>query len=987
VLWEIKVHLMCIEYIICNFVRVTILQNDFMKRIICLSVFSFLMTVCYAQLLSWTPDFATDVDNITITVDASKGNQGLMGFNGNVYAHVGVITNLSSGPSGWKYVKFAWGSNEAGALATPDGPNKWKYSITNMRTFFNVPGGEQIQKIAVLFRSGGCVNDCKVQRNTDGSDMYIPVYDNMLSVRFNVPFMQPKFIPVAEPINKNVGDNINATAVSNKVSTMKIYFNGTVVQTAAGVTSISANPTITAAGNQQLVAEAFDGSTTKYDTVSFFVSTATNIAPLPAGVRDGINYEPGNTAVTLVLNAPSKNRVSVLGEFPGSNWTDQTQYQMNKTPDGNYWWIRINGLTPGTAYAFQYLVDGILKIADPYAEMILDPFNDQFISATTFPNLKAYPAGQTGIVCVLQTASPAYSWSVANFNRPDKRNLMIYELNLQDFIAAHDWKTLKDTLNYFKTLGINALEIMPFNEFGGNIGWGYNPDFYFAPDKYYGPRNTLKEFIDSCHKNGIAVIMDIALNHATGQNPMAALYWDAVNNQPAANNPWFNPIAKHPFNVFNDFNHESPNTKYFFNRVTEHWLKEYKIDGFRFDLSKGFTQVNTGSDVSAWSNYDASRVAIWKRYYDSLQVYSPDSYVILEHFATNSEEKELSDYGMLLWGNMNYNFSEASMGIIANSNFVGGLSTNRGWTNPYLITYMESHDEERMMFRNLQFGSSSGPYNIKDLNTALKRIELSAAFLYAMPGPKMLWQFGELGYDFSINRCTDGTINNNCRLDPKPIRWDYLQNAQRKQLYDVHSKLLKLRAHPLYKAAFMSNRVTSSLSGTFKWIQVTTDTSNLCVIGNFGVNAISDNVSFQNAGTWYDYLSGTMINATGTSQSFTLQPGEYRVYVNRNINNVVPTSVRNIPDPGTKLIVGIFPNPVINKAVLEIETPESGKVDVSLWSTDGKKLMNVYSGFLQKGSHQINLFSKNENEGLSAGTYILNVNSKTYFRTVKVLIK
>ena len=57
---------------------------------------------------------------------------------------------------------------------------------------------------------------------------------------------------------------------------------------------------------------------------------------------------------------------------------------------------------------------------------------------------------------------------------------------------------------------------MPFNEFEGNDSWGYNPDFYFAPDKYYGPKNTLKEFIDSCHSKGIAVIMDIALNHSFG---------------------------------------------------------------------------------------------------------------------------------------------------------------------------------------------------------------------------------------------------------------------------------------------------------------------------------------------------------------------------------------------------------------------------------------------------------------------------------------
>jgi 1,4-alpha-glucan branching enzyme len=290
------------------------------------------------------------------------------------------------------------------------------------------------------------------------------------------------------------------------------------------------------------------------------------------GVRDGINYEAGNTSVVLVLYAPGKNRVSVIGSFPGGSWTEQATNQMNKTPDNNTWWIRITGLTPGTEYAFQYLVDGQLKIADPYSEKILDPVNDGSIPASTYPNLMPYPSQTTGIVSVLQTSAPAYTWQVPSFSRPDKRGLIIYELLLRDFLQAHDWKTLRDTLSYFKRMGINAIEIMPFNEFEGNNSWGYNPDFFLAPDKYYGTKNSLKEFIDSCHSKGIAVIMDIALNHATGLCPLAALYWNNVTNQPAANNPWFNVTATHPYNVFNDFNHESLATRYFTSRVVEHWL-------------------------------------------------------------------------------------------------------------------------------------------------------------------------------------------------------------------------------------------------------------------------------------------------------------------------------------------------------------------------------------------------------------------------------
>lgn len=867
-----------------------------MKKLILASFIIMISIKSFTQLLSWAPNFPTDVNApLVITMDASFGNKGLLNYSstGDVYVHTGVITNLSTTNTDWKHVKFAnFNVPDPSVQTTYLGGNKWQFTIApNIRAFYGVPAGETIFKIAILFRNGaGTV----VQRNADGSDMFIPLSGTALDSRIIIPFKQPTFNPQPEPITKNVGESISITGVSNNPATLKLYFNGSVIQTAVSATTISSSANIVVGGNQAIVLEANDGITTKTDTLRFFVSGTINVAPLPPGVRDGINYEASTSAVTLVLNAPGKSRVSVIGDLPGSNWAEQSAYQLNKTPDGNYWWIRITGLTPGTEYSYQYLVDGTLKIADPYTEKILDPNNDQFISSATYPNLKAYPTGQTnGIVSILQTGAAPYNWKVNNFNRPDKKNLLVYELLVRDFVAKHDWNTLNDTLNYFKNLGINTIEVMPFNEFEGNISWGYNPDFYFAPDKYYGPPNTLKRFIDSCHAKGIAVVMDMVLNHSFGSSPMVQLYYDNANSRPAANNPWYNPLPTHPFNVGFQFNHESLNTRYFVSRVMEHWLTNYKIDGFRFDLSKGFTQTQSGSDVNLWGQYDASRVAIWKRYYDTMQSKSPNSYTILEHFAVNSEETELSNYGMMLWGNENYNYNQASMGFSTGWNFDYGIFTTRSWLQPNLITYMESHDEERLMFKNEQYGNSAGSYNVKDIPTALKRMEMNGAFFFTIPGPKMIWQFGELGYDYSINTCVDLTINNNCRLDQKPIRWDYLQDINRKHLYDTWAKLMKLRSNPLYKNTFTTNRITQDFSNAFKWLKVTTDTSNILVIGNFDVVPQTGSVTFQNAGTWYDYLNGGVpFTATGTSQTFLLQPGEFHVYLNRS-NAVLPVTIIN----------------------------------------------------------------------------------------------
>ncbi|MEL7341151.1 MAG: alpha-amylase family glycosyl hydrolase, partial [Bacteroidota bacterium] len=438
------------------------------------------------------------------------------------------------------------------------------------------------------------------------------------------------------------------------------------------------------------------------------------------------------------------------------------------------WWVQLNGLTPGEEYAYQYQVDGVLTIGDPYCDKVLDPWNDSFISDDVYPNLKPYPTEASGIVSVLQTAQTPYVWQSNNYTRPDQSELYVYELLIRDFVAAHDYKTVIDSLDYLQSLGINAIELMPIMEFEGNSSWGYNPSYLFAVDKYYGTRNDLKAFVDSCHARGIAVILDMVVNHHFGQSPLVRLYFDSGSNRPTADNPWFNQDATHPFNVGYDMNHESPQTQEYVDRILRYWVEEYRFDGYRMDLSKGFTQTNYGGDVGAWSSYDAGRVALLKRMADSLWNVDPGVYFMLEHFANNTEEKELAEYGMMIWGNHNHNYTQAAMGYASDANFSGISHKNRGWNVPNLIGYMESHDEERIMYKNTAFGNSSGNYDVRDLNTGLARAEMAAAFFIPLPGPKLMWQFGEYGYDYEIEF--------NGRTGEKPIRWDYLNNPYRLKL-------------------------------------------------------------------------------------------------------------------------------------------------------------------------------------------------------------
>jgi hypothetical protein len=901
-----------------------------------------------AQLLSWTPDFIKETDgSVTITMDPTYGNKGLLNYASPdaVFVHTGVITNKSSSSSDWKYTKFTWGSSDVNAKTTYNNvTNKFTYTLpSNLRSFYNISDpAEVILKISILFRNA---SGSVVQRNADGSDMYIPVYATGLNVRVKVPPVQPLYYPRPESIVKNVGDQVAITAVSAQAADLKLYLNGTQVgTTVSGGTTISANPTITVAGSQVIVAEASAGGNTKRDTVTFFIRPANVTAELPAGVKDGINYDANNPAkVTLVLYAPNKSSARIIGDF--TNWTDDINYQMYKTPDGLRYWRTIT-VTPGVEYGYQYTIDDTLRVADIYSEKILDPWNDKYITANTYPGLKAYPEGQaSGIVSVLQTAKPAYSWQVTNFKKPNKSNLVVYELLVRDFVASQLFKSVKDSIPYLKKLGITALELMPVNEFEGNNSWGYNPDYYFAVDKAYGTETDFKDLVDECHKNGIAVIMDIALNHAFGLSPTVQMYFNSATGKPAANNPWHNVDATHPFNVGYDFNHEAPATKYLVSRVVQHWLTNYKIDGFRWDLSKGFTQTNSGTDVNLWSAYDQSRINIWKRIYDTMQSVSPNSYCILEHFAANDEEIALSNYGMMLWGNGNHDFNEATMGYVGTSNFQYSIFTNRGWSKPNLVSYMESHDEERLMYKNEQFGNSAGgapPYSTKSVSTALKRMAEAAAFWAMTPAPKMLWQFGELGYDSTINLCENGTISTDCRTSPKPIKWSYLTVANRKALYDTYSKLFTLRKVPNFESTFTSSSIGYNLGGAFKWLQVTTDSLKICVIGNFDVVTQTGSVTFQNAGAWYPYVKGgtqfdanPSITATGGSQSFTLAAGEYYVFLNRDVSALLP-AVYTFTGNGNWNVAANWAGGLIPPAVL----PNGGEIIINPIA-GGSSVLNV----------------------------------------------
>ncbi|MBK7788652.1 MAG: T9SS type A sorting domain-containing protein [Saprospiraceae bacterium] len=837
-----------------------------------------------AQMVYIDPATGGGEDEITLFFNAAQGNKELVGAS-SVYVHHGVVTDNANGTA-WKYVKGNWGQDDGIGKMTKIGTDLWQLKLSpNVRSYFGVPAAEKIYRISCVIRSADGSKKATMAAGNYGWGTVTTNQDIYINLNANAWISIDA--PASSQLIASAGEKINFKATtSSNVSTMKLLINeGNGWEEKVTVTSgrnisydYTATTSKTVAARVEAVVQGQGLNAEKsFDVV---VRNPDLIAALPAGVLPGININD-TSSVTLVLEAPAKKYVYAVGDF--SNWKYQEKYQMTKTPDGRYFWITLDGLQPGKDYVFQYWVDGNIKIGDPYAVQVADPWNDSSIG-TVFPNLPSYNKTEYGIATVLNTKPATYTWGLGEtlWQRPKADHLVIYELHVRDFLKSHSFLDLIDTLSYFKKLGIDAIELMPVNEFEGNDSWGYNPSYFFAVDKYYGRPNDLRALIEAAHEQGIAVIMDIVLNHAFGQNPMLQLYFDG--SKPTADSPWFNREYVGQYQWGYDFNHESPYTKTFVDRVNRYWLEEFHFDGFRFDFTKGFTNYAPNGSVDG---FDQSRINLLKRMGDKIKEYDKDAYIILEHWAPAAEESILAGYGYKMWRNRSYDVVPATTGA------GGGSFSDMGITSH--VTYFDSHDERRLAEHVITEGLSKEGYNTKTDEIMYERVKMAAAFTFLFTGPKMIWQFDELGYDIDINL--------NGRLGRKPLPWGngglgYYENELRQHIFTVYKEVLKLRktlGADKLAAASQSHKLTGN---TRRLVYNTTGTD-LVVLGNFGLSKESLSPSFTGMGWWYNYFTGDSLQVTNVSTPIELLAGEWRVYTSTKMSNGLNGVVENYQNPVT----------------------------------------------------------------------------------------
>ena len=360
------------------------------------------------------------------------------------------------------------------------------------------------------------------------------------------------------------------------------------------------------------------------------------------------------------------------------------------------------------------------------------------------------------------------------------------------------------------------------------------------------------------------------------------------------------------------------------------WIQEYHTDGYRFDLAKGYTQTYSGGDVGLWGAYDTMRIRLLERMVDQVWDHvDSSSILIFEYFANNPEQIELSNHnkGVMLWGfDMNPAYGQCTMGYTSNSDLSNISYQYDGWNQPNLVGYMESHDEERLMYDNETYGDSLANYDIKKVATGCARVECAAALFFPVPGPKMLWMFGERGYDLSINY--------NGRINPKPPYWNYMSVPARLHLFKVFAALIKLKlTYPVFKATNYNVDMANVVKKLWLVSAGGPGSFDAQAIGNFDVGVQTASPYFQHTGWWYDYFTGDSFNVTNASMTITMQPGEYHLYT--DVALPVPDLVDTTARPNGISELGIYSN----DKIMVYPVPTQGMV--SFMSEDGQPIQKV----------------------------------------------
>jgi 1,4-alpha-glucan branching enzyme len=502
---------------------------------------------------------------------------------------------------------------------------------------------------------------------------------------------------------------------------------------------------------------------------------------LPNDVRGGVHLDlvaPGTA--TFVFYAPYKPYVALVGEF--NAW--DTRANRLVTDGQGLWWTTIPA--PGAVrYGYYVAIDDQSHawVGDPYATQV--------------------DWSERGPLGVAPTADDGFEWHDHDWRTPPLRDLVIYELCVRDF--AGYWQDnyphfgtfaeLTNYVAYFADLGVNAVELMPIQAFPGDSSWGYNPVFYFAPATSYGAPSDFKRFVDECHRHGLAVILDVAFNHAWGEHPYYQIYpplYDAAGAPLVDWNPFFHHTPP-SINMWGgvDWDHFAAPTTRYFQDVVRFWLQEYHVDGFRFDWAAGVEYDSRDPMAGGFNPYHGLSAIGW-----AARQANPDCLLIAEYWPLEGTNPAKSAAKLVhetpieaCWNGIFHH----TLDNVLNQRWawekedifraLGGYR-EEGYTHAdQVINYSCSHDEVRTEHEIKYY---SWPHITRPAGMSVQELALAKGLLglvatFAAPGVPMMLAGQEFGEDAART------------IDFQPLHWGKLLQRPHAEQNKIVMRLIGAR--------------------------------------------------------------------------------------------------------------------------------------------------------------------------------------------------
>jgi 1,4-alpha-glucan branching enzyme len=581
-----------------------------------------------------------------------------------------------------------------------------------------------------------------------------------------------------------------------------------------------------ALGPHELVARAEAHGSITLDEVAFWRLPPASPPREPGYPLSGGATRNDDGTVTFALYAPGLRFVSLVGDFNG--WEPEADL-MHATPDGT-WWIQ-RPLAPGT-YLYQYLLEGARLIADPYArELVWEDDEGRAASDSALART------------VLRLGQEAFCWPDSGFVRPELARLILYEFHVQDFSRGGGYCGVAEKLDYLADLGVTALEPLPFTAFPGDDSWGYNPAFHFAPEPSFGTPDDLRHLIAGAHARGMAVVMDMVLNHMDRSAALWQLYREDYDAS-----PYFR-FYDGPNWGFPDFDQRSPVFRAYAAEVLGHWLSAYRVDGFRYDATRWVEWQGFNDWGVSWFAYAAAHA-------------SPGSYQIAEHIPSEPALVNTTPVDMEWDAHFRWRIRDTLLRrrIEDPEELAAVLDPT---PIPYRsgfqrMVYIESHDESRFLAELLDSGMAEAE--------ALERVKTSLAVLLTVPGVPMLYsgqEFGEIAPRI---------------VGPNPLHWERLKTPAYAALHAFTRQLVDLRSrHPALREDGLALLANDERSGVLAYQRLAEEQA-VVVVVNVSGDARETVIPLPVARP-YRILGGAQVTFDGAAANVSLGPGEAAILV------------------------------------------------------------------------------------------------------------